>query len=179
MLSTYFLLTDDVRLTRLHDLTRKRDQHDQKVHKHNKSFDQGNEKQKPDATLNVTISNGTSFEEYERNFLLNKIRKMLEEFLLYNNFRNYLKKNNQLGTDRSPQRTTAITSGHIKPTASQYTVIMPTSPVRTDPVVIQRTMNVLGHMDITQLIRVFGNLTESASVGTIDGGIASLCCHMG
>lgn len=179
MLSIYFLLTDDVRLTRLYDLKRKRGQHDPKVHKHDGSSDQGYEKQKPDATMNVTVSNGTSFEEYERKFLLNKIQKMLEEFLLYNNFQNYLKKNNQLDTDRSPQRTKEITSGHIKPTASHYTVITPTSPVRTDPVVLQHTMNALGQMDITQLTHVFGNLTESASYGTIDGGIASLCCHLG
>lgn len=126
--------------------------------------------EKPVILINKTDSNETSFEDYEKQYLLNKTKYLLEQFLQYGEF---LKKLQEHKSESNANFTTEEPPTPL-PQGGETT----TPQNRVDPL-LEAKLRELSEMSLQDLTHVFNNLRRSAEEGVEDPGIASLCCHIG
>ena len=135
-----------------------------------------NSNETPEIMINKTQSNETSFEDYEKQYLINLTKNLLEQFLHYDQYINHLKEENSSvhggstsTPNGSPGRPTPL------PNLGQQT----TPEVRVDTRILEQKLSELEHMTVDQLEKVFNSLHRAAKEGVEDPGITSLCCNIG
>lgn len=134
-----------------------------------------NTNETPEILINKTQSNETSFEDYEKEYLLNLTINLLEQFLHYDKYLNRLKEENSSvhGSTSKP----VISPG--LPTPLPHTGQQTTPDVRVDPGILQQKLLELRSMNLNDLEKVFNSLHRAAKNGVEDPGITSLCCNLG
>lgn len=134
----------------------------------------------PEILVNETFSNETSFETYEKEYLINRTMNLLKQFLHYDHYLKHLKEENssiRRGTSTSKP---AMSSDPIVPTPLPHTGNTTTpNDARMDIRILQQKLSELNSLDVSQLTRVFNNLHRTAEKGVEDPGITSLCCNIG
>lgn len=134
----------------------------------------------PEILVNETYSNETSFETYEKEYLINMTMNLLKQFLHYDHYLKHLKEDNssiRRGTSTSKP---ATNPDPIVPTPLPHTGNTTTpNGSRMDMRILQQKLSELNSLDVSQLTSVFNNLHQAAEKGVEDPGITSLCCNIG
>ncbi|XP_045189997.2 uncharacterized protein LOC123547162 [Mercenaria mercenaria] len=131
----------------------------------------------PEILINKTQSNETSFEDYEKEYLINLNMELLEQFLHYDSYLKHLKEDNSSNKDGSTTASSAVPPD--PPTPLPHSGDHTTPDVRVDNRILEQKISELRGMSVNQLESVFHSLHRAAKDGVEDPGITSLCCNIG
>lgn len=133
----------------------------------------------PEFEVNSTLSNETSFEYYEKQYFINKTRKILEEYLGYFRYLERLKKENSSASGSSKNLSSSDnTAEPVRPSALPQVGETTTDKGRTDPI-LEEKLRELHTLDLNQLMEIFENAKQTQKSNLEDISIASVCCHYG
>lgn len=138
-----------------------------------------NSNETPEILVNETNSNETSFEDYEKEYLINMTLDLLRQFLYYNQYVKHLKEENSSISRTTSSHKHAVTADPVMSTALPHSGLTTTPYDRFETRILQQKALELNQMNRTQLQNVFNNLHHAAANGVEVPGITSLCCNIG
>ena len=112
--------------------------------------------------ITTTEKPGNSFEDYEKEYYINKTMNLLRQMLCFNEYKESLKDNKPTAAEPSISRACGASDGGN----------------RVDRI-LDRKLRELNDMAVSQLDRLFHSVKSSARSGSVDTSISRLCCNVG
>jgi len=138
--------------------------------------------ERPELSANSTATNKTSFEDYEKAYLINKTMAYLVQIYIATKTRESSTNN---GVENVPHNTNSSNkpphnTGNL-PEVTVPTIIPPmrtTHDFRSDQL-LDQWLQQLGHMTTENITRILNDVKRSAQLGVEDTDLSRLCCSMG